>query len=337
MVARVLLLLNRSSGTGHGPDLCERLRAALAQAVGPAVSVDAETVDDHPQAAARTRAFLRTFEEPVAVIAGGGGGTLRAVMEGICDVAGAGNSRVLVSGLRLGSGNVVAKQFGVPLDPLDAIRGIAANLVAGRAAPCCVMRAQFGRPGGKTDVRYASTMCGLGQFGRVPGDLARWHHRLPRLRRFIARFTGIESLNNVEYALAMLGRSAWAALCPSACETIEVESKSGKQTMRLLAGAVMNFPIKGLPFDPGIGIQDAALSLHLVPYSGRLDSLLLVLARNRTAARALRLRIEPGDCVGIRFLDRNPVEFFLDEDPEEACGKLTIQVAGTLAFIPAVG
>lgn len=40
--------------------------------------------------------------------------------------------------------------------------------------------------------------------------------------------------------------------------------------MRLLTAVVLNLPVKGLPFDPGVRIEEAAVSLHLLPFTGRL-------------------------------------------------------------------
>ena len=96
----------------------------------------------------------------------------------------------------------------------------------------------------------------------------------------------------------------------------------------------MNFPFKELPIDPGVRVEDESLSLHLVPYTGRLSTLLLVLAPRRLLRGALKVRIEGQERVEIRLLDRNSAEFFLDEDPTTFHGLLTLQVAGSLAFVP---
>jgi hypothetical protein len=45
-------------------------------------------------------------------------------------------------------------------------------------------------------------------------------------------------------------------------------------------------------------------------------------------------RIEKDDCMEIRFVDRDCVEFFLDEDPVTTCGRLSLAVAGSIAFVP---
>ena len=76
------------------------------------------------------------------------------------------------------------------------------------------------------------------------------------------------------------------------------------------------------------------MSLHLVPYTGRLSTLLLVLAPRRVLRGALQIRIEGQDRVEIRLLDREAAEFFLDEDPMTFHGRLSLQVAGSLAFVP---
>lgn len=156
-----------------------------------------------------------------------------------------------------------------------------------------------------------------------------------RRRAVAARLLGIERLNNVEYVLAVLFRAASCALLGgSATEVVEVRADDRKEVLPLLAGVVMNFPFKELPIDPGLRVEDEAVSLYLIPHSGRLSMLLLVLAPRRLLRGALRIRIEGQDRVEIRLLDRNTAEFFLDEDPMTFHGRLTLQVAGSLAFVP---
>jgi hypothetical protein len=235
----------------------------------------------------------------------------------------------------MGSGNPLARQFGIPQDPEAGLGGIIENLRAGRTAPCCVLRCEVGMPNGRCEVHYAATMGGFGQFGRTPGDLVRLHRLLPAPRAVAVRLLGIERLNNVEYVLAVLFRAASCAwLGGSATEVVEVRADDRKEVLPLLAGVVMNFPFKELPIDPGVRVEDEALSLHLVPYSGRLSTLLLVLAPRRLLRVALKIRIEGQERVEIRLLDRNTAEFFLDEDPMTFHGRVSLQVAGSLAFVP---
>ncbi|MBI1924325.1 hypothetical protein HYR99_08755 [Candidatus Poribacteria bacterium] len=337
-VKRVLFIINRSSATGHGDATIDRLRSVLDDALNHEIDLHVEVVTDHPQARAQTKAFLAASDAPALIIVGGGGGTLRAVIEGVC--AGSepghlpGQERVRIAALRMGSGNVVAKQFGVPLAPAAALKGIVANLQKDLTAPCCVMRCEVCKNDSSPEISYAVTMGGFGQFGRSPGDLARWHHRLPALRKLAAGLLGIERLNTIEYALSLLLRFAWCALWPNAAEVVEVHIGERTESMRLLAGVVMNFLFKALPFETEVRIEDTALSLNFMPYPGRWGCLFLALSPRRFAREALQLQLENSDGVELCLADRDAVEFFLDEDPMVFKGKVLIQVAGTLAFVP---
>jgi len=316
----------------------DHLRSTLDEALGHETELQVGVVDDHSQAREQTTAFLAISDAPALVIAGGGGGTLRAVIEGICMGSEPGHlpgrERVRIAALRMGSGNTVAKQFGVPHIPEDALRGIVANLHTDRTAPCCVIRCEVDKTGSRPDIHYAATMSGFGQFGRSPGDLARWHHRLPLLRRLAAWLFGVERLNNIEYSLSLLIRFVWCALWPKAVEVVTVRMGERVQSMPLLAGVVMNFPFKPLPFELEVRAEDAALSLNFISYPGRWASLFLLFSPRRLASNALQIRIADSDCVEVCLLNRDGVEFFLDEDPLVFNSRVLIQVAGTLAFVP---
>jgi diacylglycerol kinase-like protein len=336
---RILLIVNRTAGIGHGHAIVDRLRTMLVKLSGEQATLQMEVVGDHPAARARANEFLAASDAPALILVGGGGGTLRAVIEGLCEGSEVGRlpgrERVIIGALRMGSGNVLARQFGIPRDPEAGLRGVIENLRAGRTVPCCVMRCEAGTSGDRTEVYYAATLGGFGQLGRVPGDLARWEHRLPAAHKVAARFFGIERLTNLEYALALLIRSASTALLgASTAEEVEVRTRDRREVMRLLAGVAMNFPFKVLPIDPGVRAEDEVVSLHLIPYTGRLPALLLVLSPHRLLRGALRIRIEGPECVEIRLVDRDAVEFFLDEDPMTFHGRLSLQIAGSLAFVP---
>ena len=105
------------------------------------------------------------------------------------------------------------------------------------------------------------------------------------------------------------------------------------QLMPLLAGVVMNFPFKPLPFEPGVHVEDTALSLNFISYPGRWASLTLMLLPHRSVRSALQMRITEPNCVEIRS-NQDAVEFFIDEDPVVFHSSVLIQVAGTLAFVP---
>lgn len=336
---RTLLIVNRTAGIGHGRAIVDRLRAMLAEVSGEQATLQVEVVGDHPAARASANDFLTASGAPAVVIVGGGSGTLRAVIEGLCEGRAVGElpgrEQVRVGALRMGSGNPLARQFGVPQDPEAGLRGIIKNLRAGRTAPCCVLRCEVGTPNGGTEVHYAATMGGFGQFGRTPGDLVRWHRLLPAPRAVAVRLLGIERWNNVEYVFAVLFRSVSCALLGSlATEVVEVRAHDRKEVLPLLSGVAMNFPFKELPIDPGVRVEDEAFSLYLVPFTGRLSALRLVLTPQRLIRSALRIKVRKFESVEIQLIDRDAAEFFLDEDPMTFHGRLSIQTAGSLAFVP---
>lgn len=316
-VERALLIINRAAGTGQRQLVTDELALLFKQGLAELSRVRVEFVRDH--AAARTRAseFLSESEAPAVIVAGGGGGTLRAVIEGICDLQGSAQ-RVRVGALRMGSGNVLAKQFGVPRDPVRGLEGLLTNLKAGQTVPCCVMRCETWTSAGESEVHHAVTLGGLGQFGRIPSDLARWHAQFPFVHTSAARVFGVENLTNLEYALAFLIRSIACMLFPEKAELVEIQFQGQTERLRLLSGVVMNFPIEAFPFRHNVTVEDEALVAYLIPL----------------ALRIRHHKIEKNQRLEIRLLDRECVELFLDEDPVTTCKRLSLEVAGLIAFVP---
>ena len=194
-VERALLIVNRTAGTGQGESVVERLTLLFRQGLRELSQVKVELVSNHEDARACTAGFISESEASALVVAGGGGGTLRAVIEGIYESS---PERVRIGALRMGSGNVLAKQFGVPRDPVTGLQGLLTNLKAERTVACCVMRCETWTSSGNCEVHHAVTLGGLGQFGRIPSDLARWHARFPGVHKIGARSFGVEKLTNVE-------------------------------------------------------------------------------------------------------------------------------------------
>lgn len=337
-VEKALLIINRTAGTGQGESFAENLALLFRQGLDELSQVHVELVSDH--AAARTCAtrFISNSEAPALIVAGGGGGTLRAIVDGICDARDSeelpGPQRVRVGALRMGSGNVLAKQFGVPANPVLALQGLLMNLKAGHTVPCCVMRCETWTNSGKSEVHHAVTLGGLGQFGRIPSDLARWHARFPLVHKTAARLFGIENLTNIEYTLALFIRSISCVLSPDRTEAVEIQIQAQKERFRLLSGMVMNFPIAALPFKPDLAVEDEALLVYLIPLSGRCSPLLQLVAPQRLIPHTRCIRIERDQPLEIRFVDRDCVEFFLDEDPVTTYKHLSLGVAGSIAFVP---
>jgi diacylglycerol kinase-like protein len=315
-----LLILNRASGTGHPAELAEQLGIALRSGYGASLEVQTVVVDDHPEARSAAAHHVTAAARPSLVVAAGGGGTLRAVVEGVLEAFPAGSPGpevVRLAALRMGSGNVVARSLGIPRDPVTAARQVGEGLARNVTKPCGVLRCAHGRPEGGTAVRHAVTMCGLGQWGRVPGDIARWRQRHARGRKRAASWVGLERVNALEYVMFGAARMLAGTVSGSRCELVEMD---GARQMRLLAAVALNLPLSPLP-DPRVVMGDEAIGLTVVPRLGR----------------PFRRRLEPGESFTLRLLDRDSVEFFLDEDPELATGWLKLDVAGVLAFVPGQG
>jgi diacylglycerol kinase family enzyme len=292
--------------------VAEKLALLFEQGLEGLSEIKVELVSDHADARARAAGFMSESEVPALIVAGGGGGTLRAVIEGIYDTDA--TERVRVGALRMGSGNLLAIKFGAPNDPVLALQGLLLNLKAGRTVPCCVMRGETWTSSGKSEVHHAVSLGGLGQFGRIPSDLVRWRARLSIFHRWAARLFALEKVNNFEYALAFLIRYLSCVLFPMRAETVEMRG----ERFRLLSGVVMNFPIAALPFKPGVTVKDEVLSIYMIPLNGHTRI----------------IRIEKNQPLDIRFVDRDEVEFFLDEDPVTTCKQLRLSVAGSIAFVP---
>ncbi len=296
--------------------MVEQLGDALRSGQGSNLEVEAMVVDNHPEARSAASQFARFASRPSLLLAAGGGGTLRAVVEGVMDAfpSTPPTADVLkLAALRMGSGNVVAGELGMPIDPVEAARQVGDGLARNTTMSCSVLRCMHGLPGGGTAIRYAVTMCGLGEWGRVPGDIARWRERHATGRRRAASWIGLERVNKLEYLAFGSARMLAGTVSASRCEMVEID---GKRNMRLLAAVALNLPLPPLP-DPGVAMGDEAVGLILVPRLGR----------------PFRRRLESGDSFAIRLLDRDSVEFFLDEDPERATGWLKLEVAGVLAFV----
>lgn len=317
MSASALLILNRASGTGHAAELGAQLAAALQSGQGSSFDVETIVVDDHPGARSAAAHFAAGGARPTLVVAAGGGGTLRAVVEGVVEAfpdAPPTADVVRLAALRLGSGNVVARTLGIPLDPVEAARQVGDGFARNLSKPCGVIRCTHGVGARGTAVQHAVTMCGLGQWGLVPGDIARWRLRHALGRKRAASLVGLERVNGLEYVAFGAARILAGTLSASRCEMVEID---GARHMRLLAAVALNLPLFPFP-DPRVALGDEAIGLTIVPRLGR----------------PFRRRLEAGQSFEVRLLDRESTEFFLDEDPERATGWLKLEVAGVLHFVP---
>ena len=327
----ILLAINAAAGTGNTLALGRNLAEILRKRLGHEYHVKLHRAEGHEAIRNSAWAFARRHPEDAVIIAGGGGGTLRAVIEGVGIEKPIKNLRL--GALRMGSGNVIARQLGMAKDPVEGVEELAAQLLRKAVAQCCVIGCDLLNDNKPTRTVYGATLGGFGLFGRVPQALEEYHADHPKLHRFTAKSVGIERLTNVEYGLCLAGLCSRAAWNPQTLPEIEVKQGDHIESFRVLAGALMNFPLGALPFQPGLKVEDLALSLHLIPYHSRLQALSLVPRAKALAKEARIFRITDDTPVTLRVVNGERMPFFIDEDPLEAA-QLTLRIAGSLPFIP---
>ena len=328
----LLLAINTAAGTGHESGLGSEMARLLQGYLGTQYSVHLSCADGHGDIAHRTRSFVNENESDAVIIAGGGGGTLRAVIEGVAAKDGTlpNSHQLRVGALRMGSGNVIARKLGVARDPRKGIEELATQLLAKKTAKCCVIGCEISD---SPSSLYGATLGGFGLFGHVPKCLELHHEKRPGFHRFSADMFGIERLTNVEYGTCLMGLCIRAALNPDRLDMVEIQQGERVERLRLLAGALMNFPLKPIPFQPDVNLEDDELSLHLVPFHSRLQALSMMLRQKRMAHGARQFRITAKTPLTMRALKNRKLNFFIDEDPLTA-RELTLKVAGRLAFVP---
>ncbi|MBC8324434.1 MAG: hypothetical protein H8E27_02235 [Verrucomicrobia subdivision 3 bacterium] len=326
----ILLAINAAAGTGNTPALGRNLAEILRKRLGHEHHVKLHRADGHAAIRNSAKTFARRHPEDGVIIAGGGGGTLRAVIEGVG--MNRPDHRLRLGALRMGSGNVIARQLGMAKDPVDGVEELAAQLLHQAVAECCVIGCDLSHEEKSTGTVYGATLGGFGLFGRVPQALEDYHANHPHLHHVTAKGVGIERLTNLEYGLCLAGLCTRAAWDPQTLPEIELKQGEHTESFRVLAGALMNFPLGALPFQPGLAVEDPALSLHLIPYRSRLQALSLVPRAKALANEAKVFRITNDTPVTLRVVSGKRMSFFIDEDPLEAA-QLTLRMAGTLPFI----
>lgn len=333
-VGSSLLVVNRPSGSGRAGANLNALAQAFRGLIGPAAHPIVAVTANHDEVVECTRAFLSRHLRPWHLIAAGGGGTLRAVVQGIFEsvVQGeAGLEDITLSTLRLGSGNLVARHLGVPHDPLEALRHIAEALRSSRAAACCVYRCRLFDEGRAARDRYGLALGGIGQFARVPDDIAGWKAAHPVLMRLLSRTISLERINTAQY-LGFVGlRALRCALRAAEAEAIEVRHAGSVARYRLLSGLLLNFDDRDLPFQSGVAIAEPRLTLCCVPRLGGLSTLGALANWRSLDDRALRYTVTFDTPVEIHFLDR-ATTVALDEDTFAAGRLVRFEVAGMIHF-----
>ncbi|MEW5852724.1 MAG: diacylglycerol kinase family protein [Myxococcota bacterium] len=333
-VKHVLMVVHDHAGLGdHGGEAVV-LRRRMAENLGGLVDVELALAEDHADVTARVTHFLERTRGQVAVIAGGGSGTLRSAIDAVLAQERK-PSRVALSALRMGSGNVLARRYAVPRDGVQAVDELCVSLREGRRAAAKVVRVETFTAEGAMRVFHAAGLVGLGQLGRVPGDLRLFRSGLKPLHTAAAASLGLERVNHLEYALAFAWRAARVAAFRRA-ERVRITGPHSLTTMDMVAGVVMTGPIPELPIPTAISTDEPGLSVHLLPVLERGSLARHLLAPERLAEGAWHLRLAPRESVELELMDRPRGALFVDEDMHAWHRRLRICLAAVVPFVPGV-
>jgi hypothetical protein len=272
----------------------------------------------------------------VSRTASGGGGTNRALVQGFLEEVESGMvglEDVLISSLRLGSGNLIPKHFGMPRDPLEGMRRISADLEAGQARACCVYRCTLHYPAGMPRQHYGLTLGGLGQFARVPGDIKLWRGAHRRLMSWASRAIPLEATNTIQYTAFSVLRAMRCVAQPEHAERVEIRHAHRRDRFRLFAGILLNFDFPQLPIRGGCDIGEPRLVLCCIPCEGRGSTLRSLLDWRRLNRRIRKYEVTPDAPIEIEFLDDSRTTLALDEDTFTAPARIGFEVAGLVRFV----
>jgi hypothetical protein len=334
--ASALLVVNGPSGAGRSSADLAALTEVFHARLSDIPCRWVKLTHDHDEVTGQTKAFLASTPGPHFVLAGGGGGTLRAVAQGVMEMVEARKvslADTVLSTLRLGSGNLVARELGVPRDPMTALAGIAENVRRERVSPVCAYRCRLENATGSVTF-YGLTLGLLGLLAEVPAEAADWKDRYRRLVRWLAPFAPIEKITALQYAWGGLSKAARCLLNPQLAQWVEIRSANLTARLRLLAGFLVNFDHATLPFRSDCEIGEPRLQLCLLPYQGRRRLLSLIGGKKVLAASLLQVDITPETPLEIAFPERAAASLALDEDTFTAHGTVQLAVAGQVNFVP---
>lgn len=335
-IESALFIVNRPSGNGRTTEDLERLQSAFHDCFVPIANRVFEVTEGHDEVLNLTQAFLASFQGPCFLLSGGGGGTNRALVQGLLEKVEKGAvclDNVKISSLRLGSGNLIPKYFGLPQEPLEGMRRIADDLFAGQTHPCCVYRCTFYYPNGEAKPEYGLTMGGLGQFARVPDDIKRWKDKHPRLMQWASRLVPLETINTWQYVAFSMIRATRCIVQPRQAELVEVRHAGRSERFRLLAGMLLNFDFPQLPIQGGCDIGEPRLMLCLIPHEGRGHTIWALLNWRNLNHRVRKYEVTLERPIEILFSENNSTILALDEDTFVAPARIRFEVAHTVRFV----
>lgn len=300
----VLFVVHAQAGGGHR----EGDLRPLARALGARLVL----APDHAAVRGAVARYLHDHPGLVGVVVGGGGGTLRAAVEGAAEEGA--RERTCFAPLRFGSGNTVARRLGIPSHPPDAVAWIAAGLAGGWRRRQPVLRVRYGTDSGSHD-ELAVALVGFGSLGATARDVDRTRRLVahPWLRRWL-RPSRRERVNAASYWAAFALRTMQARRRPLR----DIRLAGAKHPRPVLAGAVMTGAVPEIP---------CAVTATTVALLEQPDQLFAW--RRALVTRAFSA--PPDELVRVDLGHRG-ARCFLDEDPIVARGRLTV-VPGGVAWM----
>ncbi len=316
-IKSALLILNQPSGRGRTSAelalIIETFQDTFAFLPKTCVAI----TQNHQEVIKQTEAFLQTHSGPCLLIVGGGGGTNRALVQGLFqEISPRGGSLedVYIAALRLGSGNLLPKYLGVSKNVKDAMRELAAALLQDRTTPCYVYSCTVFSSQGQTHTHYGLTMGGLGQFAQVPDDAHDWRDKHPHLMRWLNRFLSMEKINTMQYLSFSLWRAIQCFLRPNKADLVKIKHGGQTQTLRLFSGLLINFDFPELPFQTGCEPNQARFVLCIIPLRGRKQTLACLWHWRNLNQYVIPYEITTTHPLEIEFLDKDKTVVALDED-----------------------
>ncbi len=339
-IASALFIVNKSSGNGRTSKEIRYLQHGFHHHFAPIANRVFAITTDHDEVIQLTRNFLTSAPGPWLLLSGGGGGTNRALVQGLLTEIDEQTVRlddVRISSLRLGSGNLIPKYFGLPAEPLVAMQHIANDLFAGRSANCCIYQCTFHHPNDKTRVEYGLTMGGVGQFARVPDDIKRWRRRYKPLMCRGFYHMPLETINTFQYVVFSLIRAGKCLIHPQQAELVKIKYQDRSEQFRLFSGMLLNFDFPQVPFQGNCTISEPRLMLCLIPQTGRRQLTSALFSWPKLDNYIRKYEISSGQPVEIHFLENSFTTIALDEDTFTAPNRISFNVAALIKFVTGRG
>jgi hypothetical protein len=335
-VQSVLFIVNQTSRQSRTFEELQQLHNGFHYYFGSISRRVFAVTSRHDQVIDQTQQFLTSSPGPWLLLSGGGDGTNRAIVQGLMAKIKQGTvqqDNVQISALHLGSGNLLPRQFGIPLDPLTAMGHIANNLFTERSVPCCVYECIFHYPNGAVQTVYGVTMASIGQLGRVPNNIQQWRDKHPHFMQWATRRMALEDISAWQYIAFTLIRAIKCLVQPRRAELVEIRHNAHHERGRLFSGILVNFDFPQLPFRSGYSVNESRILLALIPLAGRWQTLSTLLRWRHLDDYVRKYEIVPEQPLELHFLENDHTVLALDEDVFVAPSRLSFGVATLINFV----